>query len=199
MKKLLLSFITSLSFISAYACKCAPLQPLTKEQAGSYDVIFWGTVDSVGACEGDKSAAYFAIEELYKGEASHHRIYVNFDCVTDCRMQFRQGEQWLIYAEYAKYGDLRVNFCGRSRKSATDVNEDYAIATHGLTFKEEMDFIRKNFGVHELNGPERELVQNEGIPSRELIHPDGKQTILLLALSFAGMVLVWLIVKKFWK
>lgn len=198
MKKLVLLLALSLSFISAYACQCAPLQKLSKAQADSYDMIFLGTVDSVGACEGDKSSAYFMIEQLFKGEAAA-RTYVNFDCVTDCRMQFRQGERWLIYAEYAKYGDLRVDFCGRSRKHATDPGEDYAIATHGLAFSEELDYIRQNFGVQQVNASEREVVQSEGIPPRELIQPDGTQTIILLAISFAGMVLIWLVVKRFWK
>ena len=197
MKRIILLVAFVLSFAAADACECPPLQKFNKEIAASYDLIFLGTVDSVGECVGDKSSAYFVIEKLFKGEASK-RFYVNFDCVTDCRMYFREGEKWLIYAEYAKFGDPRVDFCGRSRKYADDANEDFAIATHGMTFKEELDFIKTNFQEQKLSEKPRALIQND-IPERELIHPDGKQTIILLAISLVGMLLLWFVIKKFWK
>lgn len=198
MKKLLLLLTFAASFIDADACNCPPFQKLSKAVAESYDIIFIGTVDSVGACEGEKNAAYFVIGQLFKGEATG-RIYVNFDCVTECRMQFKQGERWLMYAEYRKYGDLRADFCGRSRKQPVDVNEDFSIATHGITYEEELDYIRTNFGVQQVKEKDREVINEGNIPQRELIHPDGKQTILLLVISLVGMLVLWFVLKKFWK
>jgi hypothetical protein len=197
MKKITVLLILLVSYAAARACTCPPLQKLSKEIADSYDVIFLGTVDSVGSCEGNRGSAYFVISQLFKGETTS-RIFVNFDCVTDCRMQFKAGETWLIYAEYARYGDLRVNYCGRSRKHASDVNEDFSIATHGITFGEELDYIKLNFGVRQVNEKDRDVIK-EDIPSRELIHPGGKQTLLLLAISLIGMLVIWYVVKKLWK
>jgi hypothetical protein len=195
-----ISFIFFLSFLiqgfNVYACTCPPLEKISKAQTDAYNSIFTGKVDSVTLCAGQMSKAWFTVYELYNGDVPQ-RISVNFDCVSDCRMQLKPGEEWLVYARYAKFGDLRIEFCSRSRKHTADVNEDYSIAANGMTWDEEIQFLMKTYGVKP-TGVEREVVDSEMF-NRELLKPKGMQIIWLLVVSLAVMGGIWLVFKKLWK
>lgn len=190
---LFLVFVISHSKISA--CVCEPLGKISKVQVDEYNVIFTGKIDSVSACEGTKSTAYFTVHQLFKGETTKN-IKVNFDCVSDCRMRMLAGETWMIYATYVKYGDLRATYCGRSRKHAADVNEDDGLARSGITYEEELRFLKDTYGLQPFLEKEREVIEPL---KRELIRPKGMQTVWLLLASMVGMIVIWLIVKKFFK
>lgn len=195
MKKALFFLSFLLSSFTVLACDCAPLQKLSKEQSDKYNLIFTGRVDSVSACIGDKSTVYFTIHQLFKGESTRN-ITVNIDCVSSCRVRMQAGENWLIYAAYEKYGDLRVGFCGRSRKYAANINEDESLARTGMSYDEELKFIVNNYGVQQLESKEKEVIQPL---ERELVKPQGMQIVWLLAGSLAGMLIIWFLLKKFTK
>src|SRR5438105_5526375 len=115
MKKNIIFIFLFLSKISL-SCQCPPLQPISKEVCANYNVIFFGKVDSVKKCGTDGiSTAYFTINELYKGEVEQH-VKIDFDCASDCMMNFSKDDEWIIYASYQRFDLMTVNMCEHSRK-----------------------------------------------------------------------------------
>jgi hypothetical protein len=175
---------------------CPPLEKFSRKQADEYNVIFQGKVDSVEECSGQMSAAWFSVSRLFKGETVQ-RIRVSFDCVSDCRMQFKTGEEWIVYARYVKYGDLRVSVCGRSRKYAATIDEDYSIATNGIPYAQELGLLKDAYGKQEVKEKEKETI-DPALLDRNLVRPSGTQTIWMLVISLVTMGILWYLFKKFW-
>jgi len=53
----------------------------------------------------------------------------------------------LVYAEKDNAQNLRVSFCGHSRKQLPDSVQDFQGDVNGRTFKGELDFLDQNFEV----------------------------------------------------
>jgi len=182
------------SFISV-SCKCSPLEPISKELSKSYNVIFWGTVDSVNVCGKDGiSTAYFTITELYKGKAQKN-MKVDFDCATSCLMSFTKGEEWLIYSSYQKFDLLTVNICEHNRKMFSDISQDYYIQDAKRTFEEEKQFLRTTFGIqafsekNSINEMQKQLKPHNDLPS-------GINKVLLLVISLLTMGVVFYFARR---
>ena len=128
MKKLLLSYFLLTACLS-FACECPPLAPVSLTNAQGYDVLFYGSVDSVSACDPKgKAIAYFTITELYKGNVVKY-VPLNFDCASECLMSFAKGEQWLVYAKYEKFDFLKgpllqlCSFCFKGESLICDTRK----------------------------------------------------------------------------
>lgn len=123
---------------TVFACDCDPLDELTKENCGVYDVIFEGKVDAVKACKDGEQSVVFSIQDLYKGNYISF-IEVKNECIDGCEMHFEKGDVWLIYAEKNNAQDVIVHFCSRSRRlNEANENDDYEIAS-GLKYQQEKD------------------------------------------------------------
>ena len=190
-----LTLLLSSLLTPLFPCECPPLPDLDKNERKKYDLVFTGTVDSIAACDG-QSAVYFSIEELYVGRATTTKqIKIYFDCSTSCEMMFAKAEKWLIYAKYSKYAHPEVEFCSRSRKYFTDATKDYYIVSSKLTFEDEIEFLRKNVGVIDLQNENNSTVQLQ----RELIKPKGTAPLFLLIFSLVSIGVIYFLLKKFLK
>ncbi len=174
---------------AAWACKCSEHPPISKEQFTVYDVIFEGKVDSVSVCKEGFSTAYFTLSSLFKGE-SFPQNEVRFDCTSDCQMSFSKGEEWIVYAQYFKYGKLELNFCSRSRKKIV-AGDDYFEALNRMSYSDEQAFLVKTLGTKKVLGK-----KNETMPERVLIQPTDYWKLWCLLISLVCMYVIFYLVKK---
>ena len=90
-----------------FACDCDPLDALSKENCGVYDVIFEGKVDKVDSCAEGEINISFLIQDLFKGNYLSV-VNVKNNCAEGCEMHFGKGDVWLIYAEKNNAQDVIV-------------------------------------------------------------------------------------------
>lgn len=194
MKKYILFLLFFVPFCSA-ACICVPLVPVTKEHCEKYDVIFYGTVDSISTCnDKDRAIAYFTIKALFKGKVQKS-VEVFYDCNTECLMSFSGDEAWLIYAKYSKFDKLEVSICEHSRKKAAAGAEDYYVLDAKRTFEEELKFLEDNFSIQEAT--DLIVVNNAGTEAgRHNDQPSNTGKIILLSISLLAMGLVYYITRR---
>jgi hypothetical protein len=157
-----------------------------------YELIFIGHTSSVTSCDEEgKSRVLFVIDSLFKGKAFKN-TEIQFDCASSCAMSFAPGERWLIYAKYVRYGLAEVQLCSHSRKKAASETEDYAVSSHGNTFTEAVVWLSKNIGIRDIN-----IDDERHEPTRELIHPDQKQSTILIVIGLFVVVGLYFIVKRY--
>lgn len=138
----------SLCAAQIFACNCDPLDALSKENCGVYDVIFEGKVNSVTKCADGEQQISFSIQDLFKGNYLSV-INVKNNCGDGCAMHFEKDDVWLIYAEKNNAQDVIVHFCSRSRKRVVNgEQDDYAFAS-GLSYQQEKDKLLSFFSVNE--------------------------------------------------
>lgn len=194
MRIIFLSFLFLFSTV-CFACECGTLDPLTKEKCKNYDVIFYGTADSIGVCNDKFSAvAYFTITELYKGNIKR-QAEINFDCNTECMMSFAANDEWIIYAKYSKFDFLQISICEHSRKKFNDDAQDFYLIESKRTFKEELDFLKTNLGILAFVQP---TVVNNSVTDtgRHNTQPSSWGKITLLLVSLIVMSLVYYFTRK---
>lgn len=158
-----------------------------------FDLIFRGSVKSIGTCN-ELNKAKFLVQDLYKG-SSPREIEVLFDCSSDCAMNFAVGETWIIYSNYAQVGKPDVNMCSRSRKMIDNeikIFTDYIPSD--LSFNDEAEWLLKNLGRHDFLKEN----ENEGLSHKNEL-PSPQRAIVLVAVSLAGMLLLYFILKRFLK
>jgi hypothetical protein len=196
--KSLLIFLFSFLSLTSLACECPPSEPLSKEIADKFDVIFYGRIDSIKPCSSDGiGTAYFTIINLYKGAAEQH-VAVDYDCTSECLMSLAKDESWIIYAVYQKFDLLTVSLCSPSRKKFTGGETDHYQVISQKSFDEENDFLQQSFGIkafsshNELNDKQREMQPHNEQPSAW-----GKLWLLLV--SLAVLAIFFIVIKKFFK
>ena len=194
MKKVFLSFFILFS-ASCFACECGTLSPLSKDVCKDYDVIFYGTVDSIGACNDKWSAiAYFTIVDLYKGKVKKH-VEVNFDCNTECMMSLAPDDEWIVYAKYIKFDFLQISICEHSRKKFNDDAQDFYLIESKRTYKEEIDFLKTTLGIQAI--VESTVVNNTvADTSRHNTQPSSWGKVTLLLVSLLVMSIVYFVTRK---
>lgn len=193
-----LALIFFFTYLYSHACECPPLQPVSKELCGQYDVIFYGRVDSIASCGTEGlGTVYFTIISLYKGSAQQH-VSVDYDCTSSCMMSFSKDEEWIIYSVYQHFDLITVNLCSHSRKKANAGSADFYQAASGRSFEEENLFLEKALGIqpyashNELNDRQKEMQ-----PHNE--QPAALTKLWLLLISLGVMAIIFIITKKYFK
>jgi hypothetical protein len=193
MKKLIACFLLSLLgfFSELTACQC-PLTTLSVAECNKYEIIFKGRIDSVRTCENNFGEAFFIVSELYKGNVTE-RFKVLFECKVPCAMEFKAGEEWIIYTNYKQIGNGKMDWCSRSRKYFKNLKEDYYAETYGNDYDDEVKFLRTNLGLH------RVVAENKNASENRNIRPSTNQMILILVCSLLAIILFYWLFNKFFK
>jgi len=196
MKRFAIAVLCFFFSVPAFAvCECQTAGKVTKPIAEAYDLIFLGRVDSVSACVEGKATVWFNVTIVYKG-AALERMPLAYLCSSECKPNFMRGQEWLMYAQYERYGEARVDVCSRSRRRFDNVVLDMYLASSGTTFDEEKNFIEKEYGRH---NPMKEQHGLQPIPERHNQIPKGWTPVWLILISAAALGLGYWLTKKFWK
>ncbi|MDF2449555.1 MAG: hypothetical protein K0R26_2059 [Bacteroidota bacterium] len=188
--KHLIVILLILGFRLSQACQC-PITSLTKEETNKYEIIFKGRVKTV-TFKKEKSEAIFTVDELYKGMlATDFKIIFNEE--DPCKIDFRSGDEWIIYANYNQVDNAKMDFCSRSRKFFRNAKEDFFTETTGVSYEEEMRYLQTNLGLHKL------MKQNPNRVENRNILPTGNQSILFVIISLFGLVAFYWLFNKFFK
>ena len=183
---LLFSFLGKLSI----ACQC-PLTSLTDIELAKYDIIFRGNIKSLKLNK-DRSEALFTVTELYKGLVSQEFTLL-FNNEDACKLELRQGDEWIIYANYYQIDNAKLDFCSRSRKFIKNVKEDFFEVTTGVSYDEEILFLQTKLGLH------KPLKENPNKVENRNILPNTNQMILGFVCSLLGMLLFYWLFNRFFK
>jgi hypothetical protein len=197
MKKLIfLSFILFSNIL--LACDCPQLEPISNDLCKKYDVIFYGTVDSVIPCRTEGiGTVYFTVTSLYKGGVEQH-VSVDYDCTSACLMSFSKNEEWIIYAVFQHFDLVTVDLCSHSRKKISDGSADYYQVASQRTFEQENEFLKATLGTqpyaahNQINDKQKEMGPHNEQPSAM-----GK--LWLLIVSLGAMIIVYIVSKKYFK
>lgn len=173
------------------ACQC-PLTTLSIEECNKYEIIFRGKVLEVKNCNNNFGEAVFQLDELYKGNATK-QFTVLFECGVACAMNFLPGEEWIIYSNYKQIGNVKMDWCSRSRKFFKVSKQDFYTTTYGNDYDEEVAFLRKSLGLHRVM-----TVVKNGEENRN-IRPDSNQMIITLVCSLLVLILFYWLFNKFFK
>ncbi len=206
MKLFLALILACLGWVSTpklHACDCAGVLPdwSLQEVLKSNDLIFVGRVDSIQTGQ-THCMAWFSGGRLYHGVASS-TLAIRHDCSSLCRVPFVPGETWLVYAQKDSLsGKLTAHYCGRSRRRPSLGQSDAYVIASRLSWEEEIAKLdrqipRKDFADEAsaqaiAKGELRELD-----PRRPLNYPEGMEKVWLLLASAVGMLLIWLLLRKF--
>src|ERR1043165_11962 len=184
-------------FISrfTFACDCPPLAPFSKTAAEQYDVVFYGKVTAVNACdEKGRSTAYFLASELYKGNCEKE-IRISFDCMSSCMMSFAKDEEWIIYAKYEKFDLLKADFCEHSRKKFPDDSQDIYLWNSRSGFDKEKEDLKALFGLQNFIASNDLQKQHDAMGPRNE-QPSGYSKLILLLISISAMGIVFYVIKR---
>lgn len=151
----------------SYCCTCPELDFLNLEQCSRYDFIAYGLV--VGKEECPEGKVYFEPSEVFKGRW-RSELPVEVNCEIDCLLDINEGEYWLVYGKYTNSLEVKINFCGHSRKQLPDTIVDYQAEVSGRTFRKELLFLQSTFELQtakskrELTGRKYEKIDPELVP-----------------------------------
>ncbi len=188
---LLCSFFLSVNKING--CDCKQVSPLTIIECRKFDAIIQCKIDSVSTCN-QRSIAYAKCIEIYKGEPVK-QVQFSFDCSTSCQLSFAKNERWLIYGKLNDQNQLELNFCDRNRKYFESTKDDYFLVNTGLSFADEINYLKKNIGLKIGNTPINN-VSTIDITQRENALTSGSNNLLLLLASLFFFLLIYFIVNK---
>ncbi len=178
-------------YFSIKACQC-PLTSLSLAECHKYEVIFKGKIVSVKNCNNNFGEAAFEVEELYKGNATK-KFNVLFECGVECAMQFNVGEEWIIYSVYKQIGNVKMDWCSRSRKYFKIEKQDFYTDTYGNDYNDEVKFLREKLGLHRLTMETKNAAENRNL------RPSANQTIIILLCSLSAIILFYWLFNKFFK
>lgn len=176
------------------ACKCNPVEPISKEVCAQYDAILLAHVDSVTPCVNGSSIAFISSEELYKGNVNQ-QLQVEFDCASSCLMSFEKGEKWLLYANYKRFDLLTVSLCGNSRKFFTDETQDFYALQAQRSFNQEAEFLKKELGIQAYTN-DNTAIENANEVAARNEQPSGLSKLILLGISLLVMIIIFYFTRK---
>jgi hypothetical protein len=178
----------------SFSCNCPDAKPVTKELVSErYPVVFYGKVLSFRDHEG-KFQVRFQVIEPYVGKLPKE-IEIT-DPNSDCSLGFGEGQTWIIYARYWKFGMAGTDMCSPSRKQFEKETDDYNISLRGTRFSEEREFLKKNFGVQPFLSKTKE---EELLSQRELIKPKGYGMVWLVLAGTLCLGLFYFLFNKLFK
>lgn len=189
MKRIVPLILLFASFYVSWACQC-PITELTLEETRKYDIIFRGTVKKVKPCGSTPGEAHFIVEELFRGRIPKE-LPVIFDCSDECSVGFHEGEEWIIYTHFRQISSARMDWCSRSRKYYRREQEDFYMENTGITYFDELAFLRKNLGHQR----PIEIQRNDAGNRNQ--KPNVTQIVILLIFSALGIVVFYLLFRRF--
>ncbi|MCX7729469.1 MAG: hypothetical protein N2203_08360 [Bacteroidia bacterium] len=191
MKNYFVLFLLSIIIQPSLACQCPVLQ-WTKELADENEVIFRGIIKTIYPHQNDYTVAEVEVINLFKGNSSN--LYkVLFPENDGCAVSVNVGEEWLIYGIQKQINSCEIEWCGLSRKKFQNDAEDFFIATHIITYDEELNKLISNFSEIKIN--EQENILN----THKNILPDKYELYIYIALSLIGFLIILQITKKYLK
>lgn len=178
----------------ALACDCPDLPPYSKTYAEGFRIVFRGKTIKSFPCDG-KGRIQMEITTLYKGSSPRY-IDLIFPCTGNCAMDFKEGQEWLIYGNIIQFGRVETFLCTRSRRHLISNNKNIELSyVHSdISFEEECTLLEKEFGIQNFASNSQETIfshQNE--------KPDFTKSVLLIVFSVIGFVVIYWIIKKFLK
>lgn len=204
LKRSLFTFLFFGVYILAYPCNCeVKLDGISKSETDQYTVIFTGYVKRIHQVDGD-DIAEFVVDQPYKGLVPRD-IKISYDARTSCQMHFLPGDQWLIYAKKDTINKKwLVHYCERSRRFPEPGETDEYTTYTGITLEEELSFLGKNYSSGQIVGTDTlTMIEEQDLQvvemDRRLKHANPIQMIILLACSFAGMIVIYYIIRRFLK
>ncbi len=191
LKAFLLLYSTFFILNSSFACQCPPTT-LSLAECDKYELIFRGKILSSTGCIDKKGVAIFQVLELFKGN-SFPTFKVSFECEIECAQAFDPGAEWIIYTNYKQIDLALMDWCSRSRKFFKNEKEDYYSANYGNNYDSELSFLRTKLGNHAL------LKENPYKSESRNIRPSNTQTIVMLIISLACIILFYYLFNKYFK
>jgi len=188
--KHLFIFLFFLASKSTFACQC-PITELSDKEISKYDLIFKGKIQSIKLNK-EQSEAIFLVEELYKGN-TYASFKILFNDLDNCKLEFRGGDEWIIYTNYHQIDNAKMDFCSRSRKFFKVAKEDFFAVTTGISYDEELKFLQSKLGLHKLLKEDPNKVENRNII------PSSNQFIIIIVISILGVLGIYLLVNKLFK
>lgn len=191
LSKIVLTFLLVFYSLKNLACQCESVPPLNLQYVNSTQMIFRGSIFSVSKCNGGIAKANFKIYELFKGIATES-IDIYFECSEECESKFKEGEQWIIYANYEQIGKPKIDFCSRSRKLIeNEVKIKSLYVEQDVSFEDELEFLEKNFEKKSF------IKKNENAElSHRNIIPQGISRVVLIVISLLALLITYFLVQK---
>ncbi len=177
---------------SISACQC-PITTLSIKECDKYDIIFRGRIISDTLYDAKKGKVVFEVSELYKGVIAS-QFSVMFEYGGECAQVFNVGEEWIIYSNYKQAISAKMDWCSRSRKYFKNDKLDFYTVTYGNDYNTELDFLRKQLGLHKTLKP----VENQTIGEGNIL-PNQTQFIVTLLISLVAMILFYYLFNRFFK
>lgn len=194
MKHLYIIFYSFAFFIthSLFSCQC-PIIEWTVNEVNKNDVIFRGKIKNVILHQNNYTVAEMEVINLFKGNAL--KLYkVLFPENDGCSIPVNVGEEWLIYSQQKQINSCIINWCGLSRKKFQNDAEDFFIATHIITYDEEINKLKENFQEIQFDSN-----RNNNMEFHKNIIPEKIELYLYMALSLIGFLILLYIVKNYLK
>lgn len=191
---LIKNLFLALSFFTInllFACQCPVIQ-WTKDLANQNDVILRVKILNTIPHQNDYLVAEAEVLNLFKGNP-HKHYKILFPEKDECAVPVNTGEEWLIYGQQKQINSCVIDWCGLSRKKFTNDIEDYFIATHIITYDEELQQLLTLF-------PSLKINDTQLPPSfHKNIIPEKYELIIYLILSLIGFLIILQLIKKFLK
>lgn len=182
-----------LSFDKIVACNCPPISKPDSAVYATYDVIFVGTVKSVGPCYKGMSEVTMVVRSLHKGKL-FAETPLKADCETDCQMSFAEGEEWIIYGTYESYGVPMVELCSHSRRKFVAGEIDHMAEVMGMTYADQLSSLQREL-------PSREVVpeQAKNRTTHYNERPERKQILIYTLVGLVFVVLAYVVARRWLK
>lgn len=166
------------------SCVCEQRERLDLQVTSSYDVVFFGKVLGVTACDEGDAVVKFKVTELYKGNVGQE-CELSFLCgKEDCSGDFQIDTEWLIFTDFNNAQECVFELCSHSRELIDEEHAQYVDQERGSTFFQDHAFLKSNFEV-------KTRFQNELTARRyEKVDPD-------LIPVFLGVSLLFMVVGVF--
>lgn len=191
-KLVFLSF--SLAFFSFKAqspvpCSC-PAVPFDSLAPSEYEIIFCGKVKEVKVLSNDLHTVVFEVSELYKGHVTRNWD-VHFKKDDPCAMEFKPGDEWLMFLNYYQNNNSKLNWCSHSRKYFRTKTDDPFWISSGWEYEDVKSFLKKKLGTYK-------ILENVGTDAKARnVLPNRWEFFIYLFASACGMFLIYYIVKKY--
>ena len=178
--------------IKGLACQC-PVSILNEAELAKYDIICKGKISHI-ELKKDKSSFSFDVQELYKGTITE-KFTMLFNDLDPCKLNLREGDEWVIYTRFKQINNAELDMCSRSRMFFKNAKEDYFAINNGTSYDDEVIYLRKYLGLHRCL---KNNYDQEDVSKRNII-PSSTQFVVVLLFSIAGLVFFYWLVQKFLK